>query len=127
MTPARTGTGRIKELIIRGGVNYSPLEIDEVLNAHAKVRYGLAVPFANRYYGDEIAAYVVPQDGETIDPEELIAFCRERLDFARSPKVVVEGSEIPYTTTGKPKRIELAANLADQLSALRGTQFRKPR
>jgi long-chain acyl-CoA synthetase len=119
-------TGRIKELIIRGGVNYSPLEIDEVLNAHPDVRYGLAVPFANRYYGDEIAAYVVPREGASLDAEALLAWCRERLDFAKSPKVVVTGSEIPYTTTGKPKRIELAASLADQLATHRGTQFRRP-
>lgn len=120
-------TGRIKELIIRGGVNYSPLEIDEVLNSHPQVRYGLAVPFANRYYGDEIAAYVVPQDGARLDPDDLLAFWRRRLDFARSPKVVVIGREIPYTTTGKPKRIELSQSLAEKLSAHRFTQFRRPK
>lgn len=120
-------TGRMKELIIRGGINYSPLEIDEVLNSHPGVRYGLAIPFANRYYGDEIAAYVVPQEGTEIDPDGLLAFCRERLDFAKSPKVVVTGTEIPYTTTGKPKRIELAQSLADQLAAHRSTQFRRPK
>ena len=119
-------TGRLKELIIRGGVNYSPLEIDEVLNAHPQVRYGLAVPFANRYYGDEIAAYVVPHEGATLEADSVLAWCRERLDFAKSPKVVVTGSEIPYTTTGKPMRIELARTLADELSQYRGVQFRRP-
>lgn len=120
-------TGRIKELIIRGGINYSPLEIDEVLNSHPDVHFGLAVPFANRYYGDEIAAYVVPQESARLDPDDLLAFCRRRLDFARSPKVVVIGTEIPYTTTGKPKRIELSQSLADELSVHRATQFRRPK
>ncbi len=118
-------TGRIKELIIRGGVNYSPLEIDEVLNAHPDVRYGLAVPFANRYYGDEIAAYVVPREAAHFDPEGLLAFCRERLDFAKCPKVVVLGDEVPYTTTGKAKRLELAQSLAGRLAEYRAVQFRR--
>lgn len=119
-------TGRMKELIIRGGVNYSPLEIDEVLNAHPDVQHGLAVPFANRYYGDEIAAYVVPREGASPDPDAIIAFCRERLDFGKTPKVVVFGTEVPYTTTGKPRRLELVRQLADDLSAYRDKQFRKP-
>ncbi len=118
-------TGRLKELIIRGGVNYSPLEIDEVLNAHPDVRFGLALPFANRYYGEEIAAYVVPNEGATIDADALLAFCRERLDFAKCPKVVVSGTELPYTTTGKAKRIELAAMLADELAPYRDVQFKR--
>ncbi|MCG8591846.1 MAG: acyl--CoA ligase [Proteobacteria bacterium] len=120
-------TGRLKELIIRGGVNYSPLEIDEVLNAHPDVRYGLAVPFANRIYGEEVAAYVVPQEGAEPDAESILDFCRERLDFARAPKVLVFGQDVPYTTTGKPKRIELSRQLADELARYRDTQFRKPK
>jgi long-chain acyl-CoA synthetase len=120
-------TGRLKELIIRGGVNYSPLEIDEVLNSHPDVRYALAVPFANRYYGDEIAAYVVPRDGVQLNADALLAHCREHLDFAKTPKVVVIGDDVPYTTTGKPKRLELAQRLEEQLRQHRDTQFRKPR
>lgn len=118
-------TGRLKELIIRGGVNYSPLEIDEAINAHPCVAAGLALPFANRFYGEEIAAYVVPHEGESIDSDELIAFCRERLEFAKSPKVILIGDELPYTTTGKPRRIELARRLAPTLEAYRDAQFQK--
>jgi long-chain acyl-CoA synthetase len=118
-------TGRIKELIIRGGINYSPLEIDQVLTAHPAVQFGLAVPFENRWYGEEIAAYVVPREGESPSEAQILQWCRERLDFARAPKVVVLGSEIPYTTTGKPKRIELARQLAAALARYRDEQFRR--
>lgn len=118
-------TGRLKELIIRGGVNYSPLEIDEAINAHPKVAAGLAVPFANRFYGEEIAAYVVPIEGETIDEAELIAFCRARLEFAKSPKVILFGNELPYTTTGKPRRLELVRTLASALEPYKDAQFQK--
>jgi long-chain acyl-CoA synthetase len=117
-------TSRIKELIVRGGANISPIEIDTVLCAHPAVDYALALPFENRYYGEEVAAYVVTN--ATVSDDELIAYCLERLDFARSPKVIVRGNDVPYTTTGKPKRIELASRLAAGLAVYRDHQFRKP-
>jgi long-chain acyl-CoA synthetase len=118
-------TGRIKEMIIRGGVNISPLEIDAVINQHEAVAFGLALPFANRFYGDEVAAYVVRTDDVSAD--ELIEHCAQHLDFARCPKVVIFGDEVPFTATGKPKRIELARRLSDQLAPYRDTQFRRSR
>lgn len=119
-------TGRLKELIIRGGVNYSPLEIDEVLNLYPGVASALCLPFANRFYGEEIAAYVVADEGVTLDGEALLAFCRERLEFSKAPKVVIFGQDVPYTSTGKPRRIELARQLADTLAPFKATQFQKP-
>jgi long-chain acyl-CoA synthetase len=118
-------SGRIKELIIRGGVNYSPLEIDRVLNAHPAVQYALAFPFESRWYGEEVAAYVVRRKGVEATEDELVAWSRERLDFARSPKVVVFGEDVPYTSTGKPKRIELSRRLAGVLARYRDVQFRR--
>jgi long-chain acyl-CoA synthetase len=117
-------TSRIKELIIRGGTNISPIEIDTVLCSHPAVDYGLALPFENRYYGEEIAAYVVTN--APVSDAELISYCLERLNFARTPKVIVRGNDVPYTTTGKAKRIELASRLAPDLAIYRDHQFRKP-
>jgi long-chain acyl-CoA synthetase len=117
-------TSRIKELIVRGGANISPIEIDTVLCSHPAVDYGLALPFENRYYGEEVAAYVVTN--APVSDDELIAYCVERLNFARAPKVIVRGNDVPYTTTGKPKRIELASRLAPDLAVYRDRQFRKP-
>ncbi|RIK09566.1 MAG: long-chain fatty acid--CoA ligase [Acidobacteria bacterium] len=118
-------TGRLKELIIRGGVNLSPLEIDEALKSHPKVAFGMAIPFANKWYGEEVAAYVVPRDGEEPTDAEILEHCRTHLDLKSRPKVVVFGTEVPYTTTGKPKRIALAQKLADDLSPYRETQFKE--
>jgi long-chain acyl-CoA synthetase len=118
-------TGRIKELIIRGGANVSPLEIDEVLRSHPAVRYGLAIPFDNRMYGEEIAAYVVPE--REVAESEILAHCERYLDFARCPKVVIFGDDVPYTATGKAKRLELKSRLAGELAKYRDTQFRRPR
>jgi long-chain acyl-CoA synthetase len=121
-------SGRMKELIIRGGVNISPLEIDDVLHGHPAVRFAMAVTFDNRYYGEEIAAYIVPKDGTQPPTEaELLAHCRSRLPFAKQPKVILLGEEVPYTSTGKPKRLELKTRLADRLACYRDRQFKDQR
>lgn len=116
-------TGRLKELIIRGGVNISPFQVDEVLNAHPAVRFALAVPFENRYYGEEIAAYVVR--ASEVTEEEILAFCADRLDFAYRPKVVLFGDDVPYTATGKAKRLTLKDQLSEALREYRNVQFRR--
>ncbi len=104
-------SGRIKELIIRGGVNISPLEIDGVLQGHPGVKFAMAVPFENRYYGEEIAAYIVPKESASPPAEaDILAHCRGRLPFAKQPKVIIVGHEVPYTSTGKPKRLELKSD-----------------
>jgi long-chain acyl-CoA synthetase len=122
-TPYFFVTGRIKELIIRGGVNITPFQVDEVLQAHPAVQFGLAVPFENRYYGEEIAAYVVPS--ADVNEQEILDFCAERLDFAYRPKVVLFGDEVPFTATGKAKRLTLRDQLKEQLATYRDVQFRR--
>jgi long-chain acyl-CoA synthetase len=119
-------SGRLKELIIRGGVNISPLEIDDVLRSHPLVQFAMAVPFEHRYYGEEIAAYVVPRDGAApLTEVELLAHCRRVFPFSKCPKVIVFGQEVPYTSTGKPKRLELKTRLASTLAAYRDHQFKE--
>ncbi|OQW32934.1 MAG: hypothetical protein A4E19_06175 [Nitrospira sp. SG-bin1] len=117
-------SGRLKELIIRGGVNIAPLEIDEVLRTHPAVRFAMAVPFENRYYGEEIAAYVVPrEEAGPVSEAGLLEHCRKRLPFCKRPKVILFGQDMPYTATGKPKRLDLKGRLASTLAAYRDHQF----
>ena len=97
-------TGRLKELIIRGGVNLAPLEIDEVINKAPGVKAGIAVGFENDWYGEEVGAYVKLEEGANETEEEILAFCREKLPFSKSPKVIVFGDQIPVTSTGKYQR-----------------------
>jgi long-chain acyl-CoA synthetase len=119
-------SGRLKELIIRGGVNISPLEIDDVLKSHPLVQFAMAVPFDNRYYGEEIAAYVVPRDGASLPTKaDLLEHCRRLLPFSKCPKVILFGEEIPYTSTGKPKRLELKTRLASTLIEYFCHQFKE--
>jgi long-chain acyl-CoA synthetase len=119
-------SGRLKELIIRGGVNISPLEIDDALKSHPLVQFAMAVPFEHRYYGEEIAAYVVPRDVDVPPTEaDMLAHCRRLLPFSKCPKVILFGREVPYTSTGKPKRLELKARLASTLAPYRDRQFKE--
>ncbi|PAU95887.1 AMP-dependent synthetase [Aliifodinibius salipaludis] len=97
-------TGRLKELIIRGGVNLAPLEIDEVINKAPGVQAGIAVGFENDWYGEEVGAYVQLKEGAEEDEEAILEYCREYLPFSKSPKVVVFGDQIPVTSTGKYQR-----------------------
>ncbi|HEX6728189.1 MAG TPA: class I adenylate-forming enzyme family protein [Nitrospira sp.] len=117
-------SGRLKELIIRGGVNISPLEIDDALNSHPLVRFAMAVPFDHRYYGEEIAGYVVLRDGARVPTErDLLMHCRRLLPFSKCPKVILVGRDVPYTSTGKPKRLELRTLVASSLAGYRHHQF----
>ncbi len=114
-------TGRIKELINRGGVKFSPFDIEEVLLQIPGVKIGLAVAFKNDYYGEEVGAYIVPEEGAQLDEAVILNFCRERMSFEKAPKVIVFGDEIPVTSTGKFQRLKLQ----DRFAQWEHSQFRK--
>jgi long-chain acyl-CoA synthetase len=113
-------TGRLKELIIRGGVNLSPLEIDEVINRCPGVKIGISVGFENDFYGEEVGAYVQKED-PSLTEEAVIAHCKEHLPFAKVPKVVIFGNEVPVTSTGKYQRNKCKPFFTEY----RAVQFRK--
>ncbi|MFN8374099.1 MAG: class I adenylate-forming enzyme family protein [Anaerolineae bacterium] len=114
-------TGRLKELINRGGVKFSPFDIEEVLAEFPGVKVALAVAFKNDYYGEEVGAYIVAEAGKTLDAEAILAHCRSKMGFEKSAKVVVFGTEIPVTTTGKYQRLRLQGLFTEW----EHTQFRK--
>lgn len=113
-------TGRLKELIIRGGVNIAPLEIDEVIAKAPGVKQGICVGFENNFYGEEVGALVIPQDINT-GKEEILEYCANNLPFHKTPKVILFCDELPITTTGKYQRNRVKHLFAEWKSA----QFRK--
>jgi acyl-CoA synthetase (AMP-forming)/AMP-acid ligase II len=114
-------TGRIKELINRGGVKFSPFDIEEVLLELDGIKIGLSVAFENDYYGEEVGAFVVLEYGVKLSEEDILKHCRERMTFEKSPKVIIFGDDVPVTTTGKYKRLKLQ----DLFIRWKSTQFRK--
>ncbi len=100
-------TGRIKELIIRGGTNISPFEIDEALMHMPGVKAGLAVGFENDWYGEEVGAYIQREEGAVVSEKDVIDYCRKIFSYQKCPKVVLFGDDIPVTSTGKYQRNRL--------------------
>ena len=104
--------GRIKEMVIRGGENISPYEVEEALASHPAVREAACFGLPDEKYGEEVAA-VVALDGEA-GVDELLAHCRERLAAFKAPKTLYVVDAIPKTATGKLQRQRLPALLGLQ-------------
>jgi len=102
-------TGRIKELINRGGEKIAPREIDEVLLTHPAVSEAVCFGMPHPTWGEEVAAAVVLREPAT--EAELIAYCRTRLAEFKCPKKLFLVKSIPRTATGKVQRLNLAAEL----------------
>jgi long-chain acyl-CoA synthetase len=98
---------RKSDMIIRGGENIYPREIDEVLYQHPAVADAATVGVPDELYGEEVATFVVTKEGRGLTEEELISFCRERLADYKCPKTVHFVEEIPKGPTGKLLKREL--------------------
>ena len=104
-------TGRLKEIINRGGEKISPRELDEALLDHPAVAQAVAFAIAHAKLGEDVAAAIVRAPGSTLDEQELRAFLAERLADFKVPRTFVFVDEIPKGPTGKLQRIGLAAQL----------------
>jgi long-chain acyl-CoA synthetase len=94
-------TDRKKELIIVGGFNVFPREIDELIYQHPKVREGITVGLPDAYKGEKIKVFLVLKDGEQATPEEFIAYFRETLTPYKVPSEVEFRTELPKSMIGK--------------------------
>jgi acyl-CoA synthetase (AMP-forming)/AMP-acid ligase II len=104
-------TGRIKEIINRGGEKVSPLEIDEILLEHPAVRQAVTFGMPHKSLGEEVAAAVVLAEGMRLTSSELQSFAAGRLAQFKVPKKIVFVDDIPKGTTGKIQRVGLARTL----------------
>lgn len=95
---------RKKDMIIAGGYNIFPREIEEVLYEHPKVLEAAVVGVPDEYRGETVKAFVVPKPGETPNEEELIRHCKERLAAFKVPKLVEFRNELPKSNIGKVLR-----------------------
>ena len=104
-------TGRLKEIINRGGETIAPREIDEVMLDIEGVRQAVAFAVPDIVLGEEVAAVVILDDGATLSEAEIQAEVSDHLSFSKVPKRIVFASEIPKGPTGKLQRVGLAAKL----------------
>jgi long-chain acyl-CoA synthetase len=105
---------RKTDMIIRGGENIYPREIDEVLYQHPSVATAAVVGVPDDLYGEEVAAVIVLKDGATSSEQELIEFCKARLADYKCPKKVHFAHDIPKGPTGKLLKRELAQMLKEE-------------
>ena len=104
--------GRAKELIIKGGVNIAPKQIDEVLESHPAVLEAAAVGVPDRYVGEDVIAFVVRRAGIVVDERELLAFCESRLGHFKTPTRIHFVKDLPKGPSGKVQRLKLQEKAA---------------
>jgi long-chain acyl-CoA synthetase len=107
---------RKKDLIIRGGYNVYPREVEEVLFEHPKIREAAVVGVPHDEWGEEIGAAIVPHDGEQLAPEEVSAYVKERIAAYKYPRIVWFLDDLPKGPTGKilKREIDLPAGIEQQ-------------
>lgn len=98
---------RKKDLIISGGYNIYPREIDEVLYAHPKIKEAVSVGIPHETRGEIVKAYVVLEEGEKLSRSDVIGYCREKLANYKVPRRVEFRKELPKTMVGKVLRRSL--------------------
>ena len=101
-------TGREKDLIIRGGINISPLEIDSILLQRPEIIEVATVGVPDHTYGEEVVSFVVARPGATIDVDDLLRYCGAVLPAFKAPKQIVLSNHLPKTARGKIDRRALA-------------------
>jgi long-chain acyl-CoA synthetase len=99
--------GRKKEMIIRGGENIYPKEIEEVLYRHPKVLEAAVIGLPDQIWGEEVYAFIVLKEGMQGSPEEFMEYCKSRLADFKCPRKVVFWGQFPKTATGKIQKGKL--------------------
>jgi fatty-acyl-CoA synthase len=110
--------GRVKDMIIRGGENVYPREIEEFLYRHAKVREVQVFGVPDTKYGEEVCAWVVPHAGETITEDELKFYCRDQIAHYKVPRYFRFKTELPMTITGKPQKFLMREAMIEELELI---------
>jgi fatty-acyl-CoA synthase len=111
--------GRVKDMIIRGGENIYPREIEEFLYRHPKVLDVAVVGLFDQWYGEEVCAVIRLREGVTADPEEVRAFCRGQIAHYKVPKHVRFINEFPMTVSGKVQKYRIREQIEREMGIKR--------
>ena len=107
--------GRIKDMVIRGGENVYPREIEEFLYRHPKIQDVQVIGVPDDRIGEEICAWVRLRAGETADEEEIKAFCRGQIAHYKVPRYVKFVDGFPMTVTGKIQKFLMRQQMIEEL------------
>ncbi|WP_338860468.1 AMP-binding protein [Mycetohabitans rhizoxinica] len=107
--------GRLKDMVIRGGENIYPREIEELLFRHPKIQSVQVFGVPDAKYGEELCAWIVLRPGETATAEDIRDFCHGQIAHYKIPKYVRFVSDLPMTVTGKVQKFVMRAKMIDEL------------
>jgi len=108
-------TGRVKDMILRGGENIYPREIEEFLYTHPDVSQVQVFGIPDHKYGEIVAAWIVPRTGTTPTEESIRDFCRDQIAHFKVPAVIRFRDELPMTVTGKPQKFVMRDAMIEEL------------
>lgn len=108
--------GRLKDMIIRGGENIYPKELEECLYRHEKVKDVQVIGVPSKKYGEEICACVIVREGETLTEEEIKAYYKENVAFFKIPSYIWIMDEFPMTSSGKIQKVVLREQAVEKYS-----------
>ena len=108
-------TGRLKDMIIRGGENVYPREIEEFLYTHPKISDVQVIGVPDERFGEEVMAWVTLKPGESADTEEIREFCRGKIAHFKVPRYVKVTTEFPMTVTGKIQKYRMREMAVEEL------------
>jgi fatty-acyl-CoA synthase len=108
-------TGRVKDMVVRGGENVYPAEVENYLFRHPAVQEVQVFGVPDAKLGEEICAWIVLAGGETVTEEDIIAFCRDQIAHYKIPRFVRFKSELPMTVTGKPQKFKMRDAMIEEL------------
>jgi fatty-acyl-CoA synthase len=107
--------GRVKDMLIRGGENVYPREIEEFLYRHPKVQSVQVFGVPDAKYGEEIAAWIIVKPGQECTADEIRDFCREQIAHYKIPRHIRFVPELPMTVTGKAQKFVMRAKMVEEL------------
>ncbi|MFZ3220979.1 MAG: AMP-binding protein, partial [Rhodoferax sp.] len=107
--------GRIKDMVIRGGENIYPREIEEFLYRHPQVQDVQVVGVPDKKYGEELCAWIVLRPGETLDEDAVRAFCKGQIAHYKVPRYIRFVTELPMTVTGKIQKFRIREAMKAEL------------
>jgi fatty-acyl-CoA synthase len=110
--------GRLKDMVIRGGENIYPREIEEFLFGHPKIESVQVVGVPDLKYGEELCAWIKLRTGEKADAEDIFEFCKGRISHFKIPRYVKFVNDFPMTVTGKVKKTEIRRLMIDELGLM---------
>ena len=107
--------GRVKDMVIRGGENIYPREIEEFLYAHPGIQAVQVFGVPDPKYGEEICAWIIPQTGHGLDEETIRQHCQGQIAHYKIPRYIRFVDEMPMTITGKPQKFVMREKMMAEL------------